>query len=123
MSGGLLARLRFWAPPRREDDAAATEAPAERIEASGPPIDEPPADGAAGPAVDQPAGAQPVEQDLSTAEPADQPAVPSAESLASVPARPLPSFRPATTDPASPADVEPGAASPLSLTLSEAIEI
>jgi hypothetical protein len=145
MSGGLLARLRFWSPPKR--DEAGAEAPAERVEAPAAPVpeeppggadapaervevpepavtDEPSANGSAEAAADASPAADTLEQDGATAEPAEEPAVrlrPS--SLGSAPARPLPSFRPAPADPASPVDIEPEAASPLSLTLSEAIEI
>jgi hypothetical protein len=146
MSGGLLARLRFWSPPKR-DEAAAAAAPTERVEASAAPVseeppgradapagraevhepavrDEPSANGSAETAADASPAADPLEQDGATAQPAEEPGVPLRPSgLGSVPARPLPSFRPAPAAPASSLDVEPEAASPLSLTLSEAIEI
>jgi hypothetical protein len=147
MSGGLLARLRFWSPPRREDEDLAAKAPAEGIEAPAPPVaEEPPRradapaecvevpepavrvelspNGPAGTAADASPAADALEQDGATAQPAEEPDVPlRSSSLRSVPARPLPSFRPAPAAPASSLDVEPEAASPLSLTLSEAIEI
>jgi hypothetical protein len=146
MSGGLLARLRFWSPPKR-DEATAAEAPAERVEAPAAPVpeeppgradapagrvevyepavrDEPSPNGSAETAADASPAADALEQDGATAQPAEEPDVPlRPSSLGSVPARPLPSFRPPPAVPASSLDVEPEAASPLSLTLSEAIEI
>ena len=48
MSGGLLARLRFWSPPKR--DEAVAEAPAERVEAPAAPVPAEPPGGADAPA-------------------------------------------------------------------------